>query len=190
MLPPEWLGPNGIAAIGQAAGAVATAAAVIVALWLGIRDRRWRTADQHDQRAAQARLITVGTSHIGDEYTSDTTFLVTVTNDSEALIRGITLTGLGHEGHRPRYVHDVHSEPAEYYLHTPNVLRPGEIWRQPVYFTGAKKEPIHRSGPIETTVEFVDAAGLRWRRVDANEPTRVIEGTKPRLRFRKPWYRE
>jgi hypothetical protein len=59
-----------VAAIGQAVGAVFTAAAVIVALWLAIREDRWRRADQAerdaeraDRDAAQARLVAVESTY-------------------------------------------------------------------------------------------------------------------------------
>ena len=48
-----------IAAIGQAFGAAATFLAVVFAMWIAHRDRRWRDEERRDSEAAQARLISI-----------------------------------------------------------------------------------------------------------------------------------
>ncbi|GAA0429352.1 hypothetical protein Aca07nite_37700 [Actinoplanes capillaceus] len=49
-----------IAAIGQAAGAVFTACAVVVALWIASRDARLRDLESDRKSLAQARLVLAG----------------------------------------------------------------------------------------------------------------------------------
>src|SRR6266540_1946602 len=59
-----------IAAIGQALGAFFTLAAVIVALWIALRDEQRRHAEKERQALTQARLVRVrgtGVKLVGED---------------------------------------------------------------------------------------------------------------------------
>ena len=55
-----------ISSIGQAAGALFTAVAVVVALWISHRDSRQRAKDEHAKSRAQAKLVLVKGPEIVD----------------------------------------------------------------------------------------------------------------------------
>lgn len=83
VLPPvlEWS-----VAIAQVVGAVGTLAAVVVALWIAVRDGRRVRADQADRDARQARLITF------EVYEDRDGWRVGTTNQSMAPIFEVTVT--------------------------------------------------------------------------------------------------
>jgi hypothetical protein len=60
-------------AISQVVGTVATLAAVVVALWIAVRDGRRVRVEQADRDARQARLITFEVYRRGDHWRVGTT---------------------------------------------------------------------------------------------------------------------
>jgi len=76
-----------IAAVGQALGALFTLAAVIVALWIALRDERRRHAEQERLALTQARLVRVpgeGSKSVGrDEHGYQHELTIYFTNHSE-----------------------------------------------------------------------------------------------------------
>lgn len=156
----EW-----ISTVGQVVGALATLAAVIVALWIAGRDTRRLEGERADRDKAQARLVAitaVGSGGAG----------IVITNHSDRpilhpQIEDVTVNGsLGltwrvnpkvPNAGRPR-----------------DVLSPGEPFEVPVEFVdeGGTVTRLDQ-GQCTVTIIFTDAAGLRWRRVGNSEPTRI-----------------
>jgi hypothetical protein len=171
-----------VAAIGQAAGALFTAAAVIVALVLAAREGRWRRADEAeraaeraDRDAAQARLVTVEPKYGDVHDPHDVEIVLTVLNGSTLPIFDVKIVDVRNGDARDlRWTADPLSryegQPLEAY-----VLPAAETYRLPIAFIN----PQDRGGRDRVTVEFTDAAGLRWRRQDNEAPQRVI--TPPTL---------
>lgn len=147
--------------VGELVGAVATTAAVIVALWVAIGDSRRREAERKEQQAAQARLITV-------ERTEDATggaFYVKVTNHSASPVFAVV-------------VEAVHV--------TPDPLRVRFFGKRSWprldagKSVGAKAATFKMDGTalanvtgrsvVAADISFVDSAGLRWRRWGGTPP--------------------
>jgi hypothetical protein len=163
-----------MAAIGQAVGAVFTAAAVAVALWLAIREGRWRRAEQADRDAAQARLVTVQADYRYPGHVEGPLILLTIKNSSDkpvfdakvSLVRDINQPDFGW-----RFGGTGDPEEREY----ATVLSPGESFVVEVVFIGENRRVVYPGGAAEYTITFTDALGLRWSRQDTQAAVRIID---------------
>lgn len=138
----DWVG-----SVGQAAGAIGTFAAVVVALAIARRDGRRAEDDRADREASQARLIVT-------ERRFHREWLVRTTNHSSRPVFDVTLAGgwtaVEREG-SPAVV---------------AVLAPG---------AGIDRRVMPPAEPdtADIVIDFLDAAGLRWRRRGHAAPERV-----------------
>ncbi|WP_344017980.1 hypothetical protein [Pseudonocardia kongjuensis] len=174
---PNWT--DIVSAIGQAGGAVATAAAVIVALWLAIRERRWRRADlvavaaeRDDRDAAQARLITVACD-FRDTLTGSVS--VTVRNESASPVFDVRIKKV--ESDDPDVVswdYDF-GQMDELYDVAPTVLSASAEIRAVAWYHDGTGTPIRTFADDHATVQFTDSNGLRWTRRDTAAPVRLID---------------
>lgn len=179
---PNWT--DIVSALGQAFGAIATAAAVIVALSLAIRERRWRRADQtaaaaerNDRDAAQARLVSINVEPM--EYGYDprgTTDVVTVLNGSGEPIHEVSIAEVSNPGAPPEsWDYDLSTPLSDMFTTEPRVIPAGEKFTLPIQFQGEHGGLVVSFEPTSVTIQFTDSRGLRWRRTDSNAPVRIID---------------
>jgi hypothetical protein len=171
-----------VAAIGQVAGALFTAAAVAVALGLAVRESRWRRADQtereaerSDRDAAQARLVAVEPTFnfFSDFGGVDYETTAKVLNGSNLPIFDVKIVDVQSEdatvGWRIDPFGYMDGEPIE-----ARVLPAAGTFWLPIGFVDASSRAVYPGGEAYVIVEFTDAAGLRWRRRNNEPPERVI----------------
>ncbi|MER5671928.1 hypothetical protein [Pseudonocardia alni] len=166
-----------VSAIGQATGSLFTAAAVAVALWLGVRDRRWRRADQavadaerRDSEAAQARLVTIDVDTYYDY--ALTPEMVTVLNGSTAPITSVSLVEVTNPEAAWGWDFDSDTPFGDGFTIEPRVIAAGEKFTVPIYFRGEKGGSVASTELTSVTIQFTDVMGLVWRRTDAHLPVR------------------
>lgn len=160
------------AAISQVVGTVATLAAVVVALWIALRDGRRARDEQADRDARQARLVTFEVYRRGDRWRVGTT------NQSTAPIFEVTVTkvtGTDHVG----YVEAVPGSPAQL-----TVVPAGGKVEQTIKFADPESSPGSDSTSTngvswsyQVSANFLDAAGLRWSRTGSDPPRRILSKT-------------
>jgi len=139
-----------IAAIGQALGAFFTLAAVIVALWIALRDEQRRHAEQERQALTQARLVRVrgtGVKLVGeDEHGYQHELTIYFTNHSERPV--LDVYGEAWPADNPRH------EPARWAVKTDAVL-PGQDQPLMMKVTGDVTLNAWRA-------RWTDADGRQW----------------------------
>jgi hypothetical protein len=158
-------------------GAVATTAAVVVALWLGWRDRRWRREEQADRDAAQARLITADPEIDMVGGGVDYTIIIRILNGSPSPVFDVKVVGLRND-ERPDLDWRVDTDPRVFgdgFPTEPRVIAAGQRFSLPVeYVDPETKASTYPPGADHVTIEFTDAHGLRWRRRDGEPPARLL----------------
>jgi hypothetical protein len=146
----DWL-----SVITQVAGAAATLAAVVVALWVASRDGRRLRAEQSDREKGQARLIIADVHHEGGRW------WVRTTNHSAAPVFGVEVVEVRHERGGSQ-VEDIPGAPAVL-----EVLAAGQAIDRAI----AGDERLF--GVV--VLRYLDAAGLRWHREGAGQPQRLLD---------------
>lgn len=171
-----------IAAIGQAAGAIFTAGAVAVAVWLGWRDRKWRREDEAasraeraDRDAAQARLVTVEPDYGYNDWDLNA-FDVKVHNGSSDPIFDVKISQLVAEG-QATHPWDFFWGPLDPGPEHLRVLLGGKGFTWMVAYVDGRNRTVVLQGTDHITIDYVDAVGLRWQRTDHQPPRRVLEPT-------------
>lgn len=156
------------AAWGQVAGAAGTLLAVVVALWIAIRDGRYRDAERRDNEMAHARVVSGARAsdppHLTVSYTNYGTFPVTSVRltDIFGRFKETSSTGWSVNGSDEPYVLGA--------------IGPGQTVTTP---------PISVSWPEGTevdetvalyypTIVFVDAGGRWWERTAHDQPRRLL----------------
>ena len=171
----EWSAQLELGSVGEWVSGVGTVAAVVVALRIGQRD--WRRADdeRRDAEAAQARLITTTSTHQGGAQVA-----VQTVNQSQFPIIALTLKKVAakppYDGGGWRWNGGTRL--------TQEILNPGETATWAVLITDANGDPVD-PGPYHVDcgaeISFTDYAGLLWRRVDLDQPGRVVERWRDKL---------
>lgn len=142
---------------GQLAAAAATVAAVVVALWVAIRDGRQQRAELADRQAAQARLVTAYVDRLQGRW------CVRTANHSTAPVYDVEVEEVRHQ----QWVGNVEPVPG-----SPAKLRellPGAPVDRPL-----AGEVGGDPASAVVVFRFVDAAGLRWRREGTGPPQRLV----------------
>jgi hypothetical protein len=155
---PVATGPSAldwVSALGQAAGAVGTLAAVVVALWVALRDGRQLRAEQSDRAAGQARLI------IADVHRESGRWWVRTTNHSAAPVFEVEVVEVRHGG-GVSMVESVAGAPAVL-----DKLAAGQTRDRAITPGGDPSSGI-------VVLCYRDAAGLRWRREGTGKPERIL----------------
>ena len=173
------LDPDWVAAIGQVLGAIATFAAVVVALRIAARDRRQHEQDRLDEAAGRAAMV----------FAQDDGGNVVVTNHSDRPVRAV-------------YVRAGH--PSELRLQwTPNnvtglvtdILRAGATasLRSSYGLTSASGDTFYplNAAPKDAWIVpgFADIEGRRWVRVGDELPTWQREPVATKRTLRRPSWR-
>lgn len=163
------------------AGATGTVAAVIVALWVAIKDARQRKSERKDEQAAQARLVVVD----AHEDVIGGFLAITVTNHSASPVFAVVVETV-HVTPDPLRVRFVgHREWIR--------IDAGERKQaacQLFAMDGTTLATVKAPSIVSADVSFVDSAGLRWRRwgntpprggapIEHREPPRPVPEARP-----------
>ncbi|WP_445184568.1 hypothetical protein ACTXG6_40350 [Pseudonocardia sp. Cha107L01] len=174
----QWLA-DWIAGIGQAAGAVGTFVAVVVALGAGRRAQRLRDEDRADRDAAQARMISV---HVVDRFSPDAvpTNIRTSEHEQTISIRNDSLEPVFRAGVIDMRLADEPQDGRHRWELVPNlaqtarrqVIEPGGSAKFDVRYFDSAGEIAWPEGDMIVSIEFRDSRGLVWRRDNDDEPVR------------------
>jgi hypothetical protein len=148
-----------VSALGVVAGALGTFAAVVVALWVSNRNTRQQRAEQADREAGQARLI------IMDVYRAAGRWWVRTANHSTAPVFDVQIDEVRHKVGTSK-IESVPGHPAELAK-----LAAGQDNDRAV----AVGNGVNPSIGDVVVLRFLDARGLRWRRVGTAQPQRVLD---------------
>ena len=144
-----------VSAIGGAVGTVGAIAAVITAIWVARCDTVFQRSERADRDAAQARLVSTTVRR------EDGRWWVRTTNDSTAPVFRCDVVEL----RSPLGVHRLEAVPG-----SPVELRrlePDQSVDRTVRDDGDLSDGV-------VVLQFVDAAGLRWRRDGDAPPRRLV----------------
>lgn len=154
------------AAAAQSVAALATTAAVFVALWVAHKD--WQRADREDRRRQETRAQLVILS-----YRVGTPFLAVVDNCGREPILDVELTDAGRVEREDSYRWQVREGlGAETFA---RFVDAGNTWQVPLDLLNSTGEKYGgtRSYTYTVTVRFTDADGVRWERTNDELPQRV-----------------
>lgn len=183
---------------GQWAGAIASLAAVVVALAIAIRDGRQRERDRRDELAAQARTITAGIiwrDVQGNWPANLMTFrLAAIQIENHGLnpitevaildVRALVESAVSDKWQLGTPAREPHQGPNAYFLC--NVLKGQDSERSPQLTFRTEEswtQPDEESGHSNAiTFAFTDVNGLRWKRTSNGTPERVVPITNKRVR--------
>lgn len=178
---------------GQWAGAMGSLAAVVVALWIAIRDGRQRHREQQDREASQARTVT-GEVRIRQFENSffpmsggarvmppSSLPVVAVENHGvepilDVRIEAVTMRFGGGLLEKWR-LRDEHPSVGDALI-LASVIGGQNTADDVIYFDELSAEMKIEPHACSVTFTFADARGLTWRRVNNGPPQRVLD--KPR----------
>lgn len=165
--------PDVIAAWGQVLGAAGTFVAVIVAIWIAIRDGRYRDAERRDNEAVHARLVS------GHRASNPPNLTLAYTNFGSCPVTSVRLTELhGRFG-------DVHSagwairgSSDTYVL---GAIAPGQtVTTPPISVTWPDGSEVNQTTALYyPTIVFYDANGRWWERTAHEQPRRLLVQPPP-----------
>lgn len=156
------------AAWGQVIGAAGTLLAVVVALWIAIRDGRYRDTERRDNEAAHARFVsgsrTADPPRLRLSYTNYGTFPVTSVRlvDVFGRFRETRSTGWSINGSAEPYVLAA--------------IAPGQtVTTPPITITWPADTEVDETAALYyPTVVFVDTNGRWWERTAHDQPQRLL----------------
>lgn len=165
------------AAWGQVIGAAGTLLAVVVAMWIAIRDGRYRDSERRDMEAAHARFVSCARA-------SDPPSLrVSYTNYGNLPVTSVRLVAVcGRFGQTRSTGWSIGGSDEPHVL---GAIAPGQTVTTP---------PISVSWPEDTevdeatalyypTVVFVDTNGRWWERTAHDQPRRLLDAPTEVLRL-------
>jgi hypothetical protein len=156
------------AAWGQVVGAAGTLLAVVVAMWIAIRDGRYRDAERRDNEAAHARVVSGARASdppsLTVSYTNYGTFPVTS-------VRLMDISGRFQETSSTGWSVDGSSEP--YVL---GAIGPGQtVTTPPISIDWPEGSNVDETAALYyPTVAFVDTNGRWWERTAHDQPRRLL----------------
>ncbi|GGU57716.1 hypothetical protein GCM10010178_57550 [Lentzea flava] len=165
------------AAWGQVIGAAGTLLAVVVAIWIAIRDGRYRDAERRDNEAMHARLVSGSRAsnppHLTISYSNYGNCPVTS-------VRVVDVVGRFGETHSSGWSIDGSSEP--YVL---GAIGPGQtVTTPPISVTWPEGHQVDETAALYyPTIVFFDANGRWWERRAHDQPRRLLSspGVVPKL---------
>lgn len=166
------------AAWGQWAGGIGTTAAVVIALWVALGDRRRRDAERRDNEKRQARQLLVKVVPVG------MLLKVTLTNRSDEPLHTLNIQNVRALSPGPRFENSTGwaalDGPRDRLDSPPAELHPGETWTSPalgLFWEGDQEEPapdIVDCAIVIVDVLYTDARGGLWKRSNGREPQRIL----------------
>jgi hypothetical protein len=159
---------DAFAAWGQVLGAFGTFCAVIVAIWIAMRDGRYRDAERRDNEAAHARLIS------GFRDSDPPRLSVGYKNYGECPVTGVRLVNIyGRFGEVYSTGWSIEGSSEPYIL---AAIAPGQTIVTPpitiLWPEGENVDPV--AALYYPTVVFFDANGRCWERVAHDQPRRLL----------------
>lgn len=172
------------AAWGQVAGAVGTLLAVVVALWIAIRDGRYRDKERRDTEMAHARLV------FGSRASNPPHLTLSYTNHGSFPVTSVRLTGvLGcyKEVRSTGWTIDGSSEP--YVL---AAIAPGQTaTTPPITVMWPEGVDVDETAALYyPTIVFVDTNGRWWERTAHDQPQRLLSSPGKVTRLPPPTTRD
>jgi hypothetical protein len=156
------------AAWGQVIGAAGTLLAVVVAMWIAIRDGRYRDAERRDNEMAHARVVSGARAsdppRLTVSYTNYGTFPVTSVRltDIFGRYKEISSTGWAISGSDEPYVLGA--------------INPGQtVTTPPIDVTWPAETAVDETAALYyPTIVFVDTNGRWWERTAYDQPKRLL----------------
>jgi len=165
------------AAWGQVIGAAGTLLAVVVALWIAIRDGRYRDAERRDNEAAHARLVS------GARASDPPRLKVSFTNYGTFPVTSVRLVDIfGRFADTRSTGWSVNGSAEPYVL---AAIAPGQtVTTPPITITWPAGTDVDETAALYyPTVVFIDTNGRWWQRTAHDQPQRLLgsPGEVPRL---------
>jgi hypothetical protein len=156
------------AAWGQVIGAAGTLLAVVVAMWIAIRDGRYRDAERRDNELAHARVVSAARAsdppRLTVSYTNYGTFPVTSVRltDIVGRFKEATSTGWSISGSDEPYVLGA--------------ISPGQtVTTPPITVDWPEETEVDEKAALYyPTIVFVDTNGRWWERTAHDQPQRLL----------------
>jgi hypothetical protein len=156
------------AAWGQVVGAVGTLLAVVVAMWIAIRDGRYRDAERRDNEAAHARFV------FGVRASDPPRLTVSYTNFGTFPVTSVRFVGIyGHCDQTRSTGWSINGSPEPYVLGS---IGPGQtVTTPPIAITWPVGTEVDQTAALYyPTIVFVDANGRWWERTAHDQPQRLL----------------
>jgi hypothetical protein len=153
---------------GTVAGAVFSALALAATVGLLWHEMLVRRRDEEDRLAAQARMVLVSVLDARGDVDQGIAqmLIVNVRNHSQAPIIDVEVSASQKDGAAGG------SDQFEFHI---EAIEPGQsdgdLWLLQSPVTASRQTPI--TDQVNSRVAFTDAQGLRWQRVDRNQPQRL-----------------
>lgn len=156
------------AAWGQVIGAAGTLCAVVVAIWIAIRDGRYRDAERRDNEAMHARLVS------GSRASDPPNLTVSYLNYGSCpvtSVRVVDVAGRFGEIHSTGWSIGGLTEP--YVL---GAIGPGQtVTTPPISVTWPEGQEVDETAALYyPTIVFFDANGRWWERRAHDQPRRLL----------------
>jgi hypothetical protein len=156
------------AAWGQVIGAAGTLLAVVVAMWIAIRDGRYRDAERRDNEMAHARVVSAARAsdppHLTVSYTNYGVFPVTSVRltDIVGRFKDASSTGWSISGSDEPYVLGA--------------IGPGQtVTTPPITINWPEETEVDKKAALYyPTIVFVDTNGRWWERTAHDQPRRLL----------------
>ncbi|HEV2784280.1 MAG TPA: hypothetical protein VGX25_33255 [Actinophytocola sp.] len=159
---------NVFAAWGQVIGAAGTLLAVIVAIWIAIRDGRYRDAERRDNEAVHARLLSA--IRVSDP----PNLTIGFTNYGSCPVHSVRLTGIvGHFGDVRSVGWSINGSSDSYVL---AAIAPGQTaTTPPITITWPENATVDEAAALYyPTIVFYDTNGRWWERTAHDPPKRLL----------------
>lgn len=157
------------AAWGQVIGATGTLLAVIVAVWIAIRDGRYRDAERRDNEAAHARLVS------GTRASHPPQLRISYTNYGSCPVTSVRLIDVyGRRGETYSTAWSIAGSAEPYVL---SVIGPGQtVTTPPISISWPDGEEVDgKEALYYPTIVFHDANGRWWKRTAHDQPQRLFD---------------
>jgi hypothetical protein len=165
------------AAWGQVIGAAGTLLAVVVALWIAIRDGRYRDAERRDNEAVHARFLS------GARATDPPHLTLNYTNYGSLPVTSVRLTAMvGRFGQTRTTGWSIGGSDEPFVL---GAIAPGQtVTTPPISVSWPEDAEVDEATALYfPTVVFVDTNGRWWERTAHDQPRRLLSAPAEILRL-------
>ncbi|OLF14329.1 hypothetical protein BLA60_04150 [Actinophytocola xinjiangensis] len=171
------VGADVFAAWGQVIGAAGTLLAVVVALWIAVRDGRYRDAERRDNEAAHARFVS------GARTSDPPRLTLSYTNYGSLPVTSVRLIAVSGRFGTTRSTDWSIGGSAEPYVL--GAIAPGQTATTPpiAIHWPADADVDEATALYYPTVVFVDPNGRWWERTAHDQPRRLLSAPTEVLRL-------